>query len=256
VASPKLRFAGHQLLDAFAAAYPEAFFIEIGSNDGQRDSYLRPHILASRWRGVMVEPVPYLFERLQHNYAGVGRVALENVAIADRDAELPFFHLAEADAGEPLPDWYSEIGSFSREFVLGHRDEIPDIEQRLVETSVPCLTFESLCRKHGVEALDLVLIDAEGHDAEIVDGIDLAARHPRLLVFEHYHLPETRRAECVQRLGEAGYETLAEGFNTWCLDPGAAPELAATWRAIEPVIPAATAAAPPPVLPPGEHSSR
>jgi FkbM family methyltransferase len=242
VASPSPRFAGHQLLDAFAATYPEAFFVEIGSNDGQRDNHLRPRILASRWRGVMVEPVPYLFDRLRRNYADVERVALENAAVADRDGELPFFHLAEAAEGEPVPDWYSEIGSFSREFVLGHRHEIPDIDRRLVETSVPCLRFESLCRKHSVEQLDLVLIDAEGYDAEIVDGIDLVARHPRLLVFEHYHLPAERLAECERRLGEAGYETLAEGFNTWCLDPAAAPELAATWRDLEPAIPAATAA--------------
>ena len=31
--------------------------------------------------------------------------------------------------------------------LLSHRDLIPDIEQRLVATEVPCMTFESLCTK-------------------------------------------------------------------------------------------------------------
>ena len=44
----------------------------------------------------------------------------------------------------------TSIGSFSRDAVLTHARHIPDIANRVVSTSVPCLTFESLCRKHGV----------------------------------------------------------------------------------------------------------
>ena len=236
------RLAGRRLVTAFAEAYPDAFFIEIGANDGEQDDHLHAHILASRWRGLMVEPVPYVFERLRRNYAGVDRVTLENAAIADRDGALPFFYLAEAPEGEVVPNWYTEIGSFSRDLVLGHGHLIGNIEDRLVETSVPCLTFESLCRKHGVEQLDLMLIDTEGYDAQILRSVDLAARHPRLLVYEHYHLSPEQRFDCERLVAAAGYRTLAEGFNTWCLDTDAAPELAPLWRGLQPAVPPVTAA--------------
>ena len=90
------RLAGPKLLQAFGAAYPSAVFIEIGSNAGDHHDHLRPLILSRQWRGLMVEPVPYVFDRLQSNYGDLDRVTLVNVAIADRDGRLPFYHLREA----------------------------------------------------------------------------------------------------------------------------------------------------------------
>ena len=229
------RLAGPKLLRAFAAAYPDAVFVEIGSNDGEQHDHLRGHILAQDWRGVMVEPVPYVFERLRRNYDGVGRVQLANVAVADRDGELPFYHLVDAPPEERvrMPDWYDGIGSFSREAVLGHARQIPDIEQRLVEARVPTLTFASLLERHGLDHVDLVLIDTEGHDWEIIRHMDLEAHGPRLLVYEHYHLPAAERAAAIARVREAGYEVMEEGFDTFCLRPGD-DALTATWRRLKP----------------------
>jgi len=233
------RLAGRRLLTEFARRHPDAFFIEIGANDGVQHDHLRPFIVESGWRGVMVEPVPYVFERLQSNYEGIDRVKLENAAIADRDGPLPFFHLRPPGAGEAgnLPDWYDGIGSFSRDLIMSHGRHIPDIEERLVQADVPALTFESLCRKHRVARLDLVLIDAEGYDLRILDSIDLAAWHPALLVYEHYHLDANERPRARTLVGDHGYETIEEGFNTWCLDPRADERLTAMWRSLRPAVP-------------------
>ena len=237
------RLAGRRLIRAFAETYPEAFFVEIGSNDGVQHDFLRPFILERTWHGVMVEPVPYVFERLRRNYGSLERVELENAAIADRDGTLPFYHLREAGLAErdELPGWYDGIGSFSREVVAGHATHIPDIEGRVIRAEVPSLTFESLCRKHRISRLDLVLIDTEGYDAQIVESIDLAARHPRLLVYEHYHLDPHERSRCAGRVREHGYETMEEGFDTWCLDTGLGDRLSAVWRGLRPAVPGVAA---------------
>jgi hypothetical protein len=124
--------------------------------------------------------------------------------------------------------------------VLNHRRVIPDIEARLVETEVPCLTFDALCAKHGLAHVDLVLVDTEGYDYEVLRHIDLAAHRPALLVYEHYHLSEHDQASCQRELREAGYELMSEGFDTWCLRPEADAELTATWRRLRPAVPALT----------------
>lgn len=225
-------------MKAFADRRPDAAFVEIGSNDGVQHDFLRPFILEREWRGVMVEPVPYVFERLRRNYGSVERVQLENAAISDRDGVLPFFYLrppAPAERDE-LPSWYDGIGSFSREVVESHANHIPDIESRIVEAEVPALTFESLCRKHGLSDIDLILIDAEGYDHRILRSIDLAERHPTVLVYEHYHLDPGDRRECEERVREFGYETMQEGFDTWCLDPRVDERLTATWRGLRPAV--------------------
>jgi FkbM family methyltransferase len=231
------RMAGPRLLEAFARTYPRASFVEIGANDGEQHDHLRPYLLRGNWRGVMVEPVPYVFERLRRNYAGVEGVEFENAAIAVSDGRLPFFHLRDADAGEraELPDWYDGVGSFSREAILTHSPQMPDIAERIVEVEVPALRFATLCDRHGIERPDLVVIDTEGHDWEIVRTIDLAARGPRMLVYEHFHLTPGDRAACRGHLEEAGYETMEEGFDTVCLRPDD-DELTRRFRRLTPAV--------------------
>jgi FkbM family methyltransferase len=208
------------LLKRFARLHPDAFFVEIGANDGLQHDHLRPFILSGRWRGLMVEPVPYVFERLRQNYAGVDGVTLVNSAVsAGRDGELDFYYLRDASPGERagLPDWYDGIGSFSRDAILGHERHMPDISERIVEARVPAYTFDSLLERHGAPSPDLVVIDTEGYDAEIIAAIDFDRHRPTLLVYEHYHFdPETREATRAA-MKRAGYRTIEEGFDTICV---------------------------------------
>lgn len=236
------RLAGPRLLGAFADVHPDAVVVEIGANDGLQHDHLRPFLLGGRWRGVLVEPVPYVFARLQANYARVDGVTLENAAIGARDGRMPFWFLVDAGEEERarLPEWYDGIGSFSKDFVLGHAKHMPDIAERLRCEEVPTLTFESLCAKHGLERVDLLVVDTEGHDWEILRRIDLEARRPSLVVYEHFHLSEEDRRSCRAHLRDAGYETLEEGFDTFCLSIHADARLRRLWGDLEPAIPGVT----------------
>ena len=218
-------------LRAFASAYPNAAFVEIGANDGQRFDSIFPFVRAGRWHGVVVEPVPYLFERLRRTYGGNRRVAVENVAIGDHDGQRPFYHLAEAPdpEGAGVPWWYDAIGSFDREHVLRHaRGEVPDVEDRIRHIDVRCMTLDSLCRKHAI-APDLLVIDAEGFDWRIIRTIDFTSHRPRLLAFEHHHLGPRDRSDCEEMLRGLGYELVSEGLDTWCLDTTPSDELSSRW---------------------------
>jgi FkbM family methyltransferase len=206
------------LMRRFGAAHPDAFFIEIGANDGFARDPLRLEIKRRRWRGIMVEPVPYVFEWLRERYGSHPRIALEQAAIAERDGVLPFYHLREATPGEQVWGWYHALGSFNRDVVLSNRDLVPDIEDRLVETKVPAMTFAQLCEKHDVDDVDLVLIDTEGYDYEILKSMDLAARRPRLVVYEHLHLSSEDRAAARGMLEAEGYITFEDDLDTAALD--------------------------------------
>lgn len=218
------RLASTRLLAAFARELPEAAFVQVGSNDGEQLDPLRRHILRRRWRGVMVEPVPHVFARLRSNYGHLSdRIALENVAIADRHGELPFHHLAPvADhEAEGLPRWYDALGSFRREIVLKHQEFIPDIEARLVTTPVPCLPFDELCDRHALHDLDLLHIDTEGYDFELLKTIDWSRHRPALVIYEHLHLTGAERAACLGLLADVGYGAIEENMDTFCLHLGA-----------------------------------
>lgn len=216
-----------ELLETLASLRPDAFFIQIGSNDGAHSDPLRPVILHSKWRGILIEPVPYVFERLKANYGHIKRLKLENVAIAAEDGTLPFYHLRKAAPDEigKLPGWYDQLGSFLPEVVLKHKEFIPDIEQRVTCTQVAAITVDTLCRRNGVERVDLIHIDTEGYDYEIIKLIDWSRLRPKILIFEHHHLSTAARAECEAFLRGLGYDLKPEWLDTWCLlDEGEAAE--------------------------------
>ena len=222
-----------RVIDAFGEAYPSASFVQVGANDGVQRDPIREQILRRRWHGLMVEPVPYVFERLVRNYAAIDRVEPVNVAVADRDGTAELHHLPESDDPE-LWHWYHALGSFRRDVVLRHRDLVPDVDERVVSTEVPCLTFDTLCARHGIRTLDVVQIDVEGYDYEVLRQVDLDRLAPLLVMYEHHHLSPEERADARALLQRAGFEAFAEGLDTVALHVGRVSpgheRLLAVWR--------------------------
>ena len=232
------RMAGPRLLRAFAEAYPDAYFIEIGANDGALADPLRTHVAAGRWRGIMVEPAPGAFERLRENHEGNDRVVLANVAIAGHDGTVDLYHLPEtvpAEVADAAP-WYTGVGSLSREHVVEGAN-VPGAAVLVERTEVPCVTFESLCRRNSVERIDLLLIDTEGYDWEILKGIDFEAWRPRLVVYEHAHLGRDDRDAASAMLTALGYVAKEEYMDTWCVDARPDDHLTRMWLETEPAVP-------------------
>lgn len=230
------------LYEALARIEPEVFFIQIGANDGKMADPLRDSILASRWRGILIEPVPYLYRRLLQNYPKRPGLSFENVAIASHGGTRPFYYVRRSEGDAGVPDWHIGLGSFLKESVLAHAADIPDIERRLVEEPVACLTFAELCVRHRVTRLDVLNIDTEGYDYEILKTIDFEKMRPGILVFEHHLLKPNDRNACFELLQRHGYEIMTEGLDAICVDSRelAQSSIYATWRLLRdmPKVPA------------------
>jgi len=220
------------VLEGLAFDRDDVRFIQVGSNDANHGDPLRPFVIAHGWRGILIEPVPYVFERLQRNTRGRSNLTLENVAIGAEDGTADFYCVAKTD--EPLPEWYDQLGSFRLDNILKHEPYIPGLRARVLTLKVPVLSFESLCRKHAVTRLDLIHIDAEGYDFEVLKLIDFDAHRPTLLLFEHKHLNESDARDCREHLESRGYVLLPDTADTLALRreelqrPGS--RLARAWR--------------------------
>ena len=198
----------------YARLRPTAAFVQVGAHDGTQLDPLREAILGSRWRGVMVEPVPYVFERLHARYRTNGRITLENVAVADVDGSKPFHFLPEADEDDEVWHWYDALGSFRRDVVLSHHELVDDIADRLVTVDVPCVTFATLCARHGLRHVDVVQMDTEGYDRDVLELIDLDGLGVELVLFEHLHLSDDDRAACRRLLDAHGFDQVSDGMDT------------------------------------------
>ncbi|MGH8506702.1 MAG: FkbM family methyltransferase, partial [Stenotrophobium sp.] len=194
------------MLDALAASCSQVFFVQVGSNDAGYGDPLSYYTLHRGWRGLMIEPLPHIYERLRKRYDRISGLKFANVAIDVAPGERPFYHLRRSD--EPgLPPWYDMLGSFKKENVLKHQKYLADIPDRIVETAVRCQTFDGLCAEQDVARFDVLHIDAEGYDYEILKSVDLAKYRPAAVLFEHAHLNSTDYQASLKQLHDAGYLT-------------------------------------------------
>jgi FkbM family methyltransferase len=200
-----------RLVTLFSEVFPEVFVVQIGANDGLAGDPLVDAFSKTRWSGLLVEPVPHLYETLVARYRGRPEVRVERAAVSTRDGEAPFFRLRSVP-GE-TPEWFNQLATLDRAVLLKHRSSIPEIESLLIEERVPTVRLDTLLARHGVSRIDLLVIDTEGHDWEILRALDFARFRPVLLMFEHQHLSATDKASAYALLETHGYNVreTAEG---------------------------------------------
>lgn len=185
---------------------PNATFVKVGANDGVTGDPCSDILLAgTTWRGVLIEPVPYCFERLKRNFGDSKRFALEQVAIGASRGKAVFYFVDEqaASALPDLPSYFDQLGSFDKSHILKHLDA--RIQPFIVESEVEVCTLSEVLDRNGVKDLHLLHIDAEGYDYEVLKTLDFANHAPTLLLVEHKHLSPEHRDQMQQLLKGHGY---------------------------------------------------
>nr|RNJ70994.1 MAG: FkbM family methyltransferase [Leptolyngbya sp. IPPAS B-1204] len=214
------------LLDLIVRDYqqhnPEMFFIQIGAHDGSSVDPISQLVRNCQWRGILVEPQPQTFQSLQQNYQDQPQLKFENAAIGAEDGTVTFYTV-RSDRGE-LPFWLSQSASLSKEVVWGalyywrnvkQLEAIPeDLESMIQEIAVPALTLESLLNKHGVDRVDLLVIDTMGFDYEILKMVPFEHIKPAIIHFEHSFLSPAEQQACFQFLAEQGYSLAKVAVDT------------------------------------------
>ncbi|MCX6991491.1 MAG: FkbM family methyltransferase [Chlamydiae bacterium] len=205
----------------FSSLWKESgiIFIQIGANEGvMSNDFLHPFILEKKWKGILIEPVPSIFKKLQKNYAHIPNLHFENVAISDRkkqaeffvvDSETEFFKNNPGLVNQAGGPWGDQKGSLDRDHVVKHSSAISDVQYKSI--SVQCLTFQDIIEKYQLPKVDLLQMDTEGHDDVILLSIDYAKIAPRLIIFEHEHLSFERYFACITHLQSFGYEVAYTG---------------------------------------------
>ena len=199
-------------LDAFSRAMDRNVkFIQIGANDGLRNDPVREFVVRDHWQGVLVEPLPHVFELLVRNYAPNRFSGLQfvNAAVSHVDGEsLAFWTFRKdvlANYDEETQLEYLRKASFERSHVERFLTAAPFGVEALEEIRVPCVSVQGLVERYFTPpAYNLLVIDAEGHEDTILSSIDFSRASPHAIFFESHHPGEKRRG-VTQRLKAADY---------------------------------------------------
>jgi FkbM family methyltransferase len=198
----------------------EIFFIQIGSNQGpMRTDPLTALIVKENWKGVLVEPVPKIFEKLKSNWSHRSHLYFENAAVSNTRGTRDFYIIDEdADIIKNHPEWVNEsggpwgdlVGSLHRDHLFACKNILTDKDIKVIQ--VPCVTVQDIVDKYQLPRVDVIQMDAEGHDATIVLSIDFTKIQPKILLFEHAAMSFETYMTCMAHLEAHGYSVIYTGM--------------------------------------------
>ena len=159
--------------------HADFFFVQIGANDGVSYDPIDELVTKEKVKGIVIEPVKDIFEKLKRNYERNPQVSPLNVAIHKDQKEMIIYRVDPNN--KEYPEWTKGTPSFNK----AHH-ELSFIEEKdLVEEMVKCISFSDLIEQYKIDKIDLLQIDTEGYDAEIIKMIDFEKINPTIISFEH-----------------------------------------------------------------------
>lgn len=159
-------------------------FIEAGANDGVSQSNTYYLEKARGWRGVLVEPVPRLFEKCKNNRK---KSVVYNCALVSPEEEGDIVNICES----------GDRGLLSK---------ISENNNRLdgVVTAVCGRTLTSVLSEVRLERIDFFSLDVEGYELSVLKGFDFSKVTPRFI------LVETAQVENVDQCLRHDYDRIAQ----------------------------------------------
>lgn len=174
------------------------FVLQVGAGNGETGLPLLQRFRDDGWSGLLIEPHPQSFARLDALHQDSDRVAVLNLGISDVSANLPLYSLT------PEAEARSRRGPRGRASLI--RDRIATsgtAPEDVASSEVPFLRMDTVLRELGLDTAQLVVINAGGHEAQVLQGFDLSALDPSLALV-HATPGTASEDDCVVALTGSG----------------------------------------------------
>lgn len=159
------------------------FYVDVGANDPEEHSVTKAFYDAG-WHGINVEPLPMYAEAFKSQRPRDINLAL---AAGSSEGELTLYDV------ESIPGWASPDAAVADM----HRKDGHTVST----LTVPVRTLTSICEQHTRGDIHFLKVDVEGHEAEVLRGMDFERFRPWVVVVEAT-TPNSRES------AHAGWEAL------------------------------------------------
>ena len=173
--------------------------VQVGAHNGYtpNDRYIIDKLRETD-NAIFIEPIKELFDKLVSNhkkYKPNNNFIFLNKACSNKigtlDLYVPDIEFFSLDV-EPkyikmgLPQWTDQLVSVLPNHVKDHH-----INLNTRKINVECVTLNSIIEQYEIESIDTLHIDTEGHDFEVIEGINFENIKPKNLIFENKHMDGT-----------------------------------------------------------------
>lgn len=152
--------------------------IECGAFDGITDSCTKFFEESMNWKTINIEALPIAYNKLIENRPKSINI---NIGLSNTNTSKQFKNYKEPKLGFM---WGN--GSFAHLPV--HKEDLEKRCSGIYEViDIKCETYTNLLERLKLESLDLFVLDVEGHEYEVIDGMVSAKIFPDVFVIEHGH---------------------------------------------------------------------
>lgn len=142
-------------------------FCDIGGNHPLKYNNTR-YFEEEGWSGYVFEPLPYMKELWKKE-----RIAkLYPFALSDSEGQVTFTVVKDKHGSEDMFSFVKETGELNRDY---------EMEDILVQTKM----LKNVFSKEGVSHIDYMSIDVEGHELNVLKGIDFSKLNIDVLTIEN-----------------------------------------------------------------------
>lgn len=196
------------LLESLVNARPncERFLIDVGAHDGLSLSNSFSFV-EQGWRALLIEPAPAVYPRLLAAHGHRSNVTCLQIACSDKQGEAVLYTGSDGEEGF-LSTLCEDDNAYFRAARSG------------ASTKVRVERLTDILTQHGAPARPgLLLIDAEGMDYEVLNGLDFELYRPTIVVTEEYESNVPKHAAKYSLLVTRNYGLVQKiGANTIWID--------------------------------------
>ena len=172
------------------------FYVDVGASHPTFDSVTR-WFYEQGWRGINIEPLPGMYQKLAKRRP---RDINLNIGVSNTAGSLLFHEVAESK------DAQGDVGGRST-FDPAIAEQHRRAGRLVTDFVVPVRTLSEVLAEHEVGDISFLKIDVEGHERQVIEGLDLRRYRPRVILLE-----ATRPMATIASHGEWEPLLLAAGY--------------------------------------------
>jgi FkbM family methyltransferase len=169
----------------------QGVFVECGAFDGVTESSCKFFEDTMGWKGFNLEPVPWIYEKLVDNRPDAINL---NLALSNQSGSASF-----KAVNHPVFGYQCTNGSLAH--VDEHKQTLIELGCNFKEVHVSLIGWKEFVKEHGVTHVDLFVLDVEGHELTVIDGMKGCDVLPDIMCVEFGHIGIDKVRAEMQTLG-------------------------------------------------------
>jgi O-methyltransferase len=186
----------------------ETYIIQVGSHIGNTSNDFLFNNINQKYKYIMIEPVPHLFEKLRENYKSYSNITCLNIAISNYNGYIELYTPSQTNDFSNLVNWTNQLSSVNKDHISTF------VPECIIDTiSVECKTLNTIIIENNIQHIEYLYTDTEGHDYDILMNLNLSAIRPKNIIFENKHIDGPKHK--LDRLNAPKYHSLLDHFKEY-----------------------------------------